>query len=371
MTQVSFTVVFQGQLLQGAELGQVKQRFASRFNVKPDRLNHFFSGEPVVLKAGLDKATADRLVCALQGIGAACRVVPVKPEPHQEDKTAGHWESDRPSMAAVQPLVRRPRMPQLEHAVAAPWQVGRDDEVAGTQEAHTEDDGQAPSLYDPKASFFQDRKKKDQEKSFSKVVHHLGCIGVVGAILITLSVGAIYLWRQHRGITHSAGILIHDEPLQVLTPDQETFVHNGYTIHPVANFELSARVLSTKRYKEGRISDLVPIDLALGWGPMSDTAVIEQIKISQSNRFYFYRVSPNSISLTLISHNSSNMHMIPANKKIFSQLKALRKGALIHLTGELVNVRAADGYFINTSLKRDDTGAGACEVFFLKQIEQR
>ena len=37
-----------------------------------------------------------------------------------------------------------------------------------------------------------------------------------------------------------------------------------------------------------RESDLAPVDLALGWGRMSDEAILKDIQISQSGRFYFW-----------------------------------------------------------------------------------
>lgn len=38
-------------------------------------------------------------------------------------------------------------------------------------------------------------------------------------------------------------------------------------------------------------------------------------------------------------------------------------------TGPLVDVRAPSGWSINTSLSRDDTGAGACEVVYVETFD--
>src|SRR6185369_12554143 len=60
----------------------------------------------------------------------------------------------------------------------------------------------------------------------------------------------------------------------------------GYRIAPLQSFSLEARVLASERYRFGREADLSPIDLALGWGAMSDSAVLADFDITQSGRFY-------------------------------------------------------------------------------------
>ena len=82
--------------------------------------------------------------------------------------------------------------------------------------------------------------------------------------------------------------LITEEPRQETT-DEEPFQHNDYKIIPRRTFYLEARVLSKRRYRTGREAQLAPFDLALGWGPMSDDTILKDIKITQSNRWYYYK----------------------------------------------------------------------------------
>ena len=41
------------------------------------------------------------------------------------------------------------------------------------------------------------------------------------------------------------------------------------------------------------------------------------------------------------------------------------------MRGYLVNVGGPDGFSWNTSLRRDDTGNGACEVFYVESVEAK
>jgi len=62
------------------------------------------------------------------------------------------------------------------------------------------------------------------------------------------------------------------------------------------------------------------------------------------------------------------VHAIPADDKVESQLRKLRPGQVVTLTGYLVDVRGPGGFAWNTSLRRDDAGDGACEIMWIEQV---
>ncbi len=156
--------------------------------------------------------------------------------------------------------------------------------------------------------------------------------------------------------------------IQQQSSNQHAFTHNGYYITPLEEFALEARVLATKDYIFGREAALSPVDLALGWGKMSDEAILKEIRISQSNRFYSWRVDQFPIPRKEIETQSANMHMIPASAQIEKTLKSMRPGQVVKLTGYLIEAKAKDGWRWKSSLTRDDTGAGACELVFVKSL---
>lgn len=144
---------------------------------------------------------------------------------------------------------------------------------------------------------------------------------------------------------------------------------NGYLIKPLEPFKLHARVLSSKQYLRGRESDLVPVDLALGWGPMADLSITNQITVTQSNRWYHWRVKTFPIPRREIETHSANMHLIPATPEIAAAIKAAQTGQMVQFVGELVNVSSQDGrWHWKSSLTRNDTGAGACELVLVKSF---
>ena len=190
--------------------------------------------------------------------------------------------------------------------------------------------------------------------------------------LFILSVVAFaYLWAtkwEDRPIVHPQGVLVRQAPVQKgIRPT--TFTVDDYLLTRKARFEIRARVLSRETYMAGREADLSPIDLALGWGPMSDQLNLDRIEISQSARWYRTRWDdPAPLSDQQVIRNSSNMHMIPAAKGVKKTLKELREGNVVTLKGFLVDVDHDSGWAWRTSMSREDTGAGACEIVYVESV---
>lgn len=189
-------------------------------------------------------------------------------------------------------------------------------------------------------------------------------------LLLLVGYGAWQAWAG-RAQPQPDGILAADEPRQVALGRSVRLEKPGYSLEPLARFEIEARVLGKEQYRSDREAALAPVDLALGWGRMSDSAVLKKISISQSNRFYFWRVDEFPIPQEEIVTSSGNMHMIPADAAIEKRLKALRAGQIVRLSGYLVEASTADGWHWRSSLSRSDTGFGACELVWVEDLAVR
>ena len=64
----------------------------------------------------------------------------------------------------------------------------------------------------------------------------------------------------------------------------------------------------------------------------------------------------------------SNMHIIPANPDIAKQIQQVKRGDLVRLQGELVEIRDKDLQW-TSSLSASDIGDGACELFRVSSIQ--
>ncbi len=136
------------------------------------------------------------------------------------------------------------------------------------------------------------------------------------ALYIILFLLAVLAWRdwRNREITHAPGILVAEQPRQAEINEPRFIRVEDYRLTLRAEFELRARVLSIENYRWGSEADLSPVDFALGWGVMSDQAVLDRISVTQGTRWYFTRYEfPPPVTDRQIITSSSNMHMIPAN----------------------------------------------------------
>jgi hypothetical protein len=189
--------------------------------------------------------------------------------------------------------------------------------------------------------------------------------------LCTLLAVAI-AWFSYRQCTdpiqHPPGVLVAAEPQQLESAAAEAFAHGDFQLKPLAHFSIEARVLHRRTYRD-RGAKLSPIDLALGWGRMSDQEVLDRLKISQSSRFYWYEYQlPPPIPQDEIVRHSTNVHVIPADHAIERACRSLRAGELIRLEGVLVEATGPNMGAWRSSLRRDDTGNGACELLLVRSV---
>ena len=173
-------------------------------------------------------------------------------------------------------------------------------------------------------------------------------------------------------IEHPPGVLVAAEPAQhEVAEANRTFSHGDFQLKPLARFSVEARVLHRKNYRD-RGAKLSPTDLAIGWGRMSDQEVLDRLTISQSMRFYWYEYQlPPPIPQDEIVRHSTNLHIIPADAAIARACKSLRPGEVIRLEGQLVEATGPEIGIWRSSLRRDDTGKGACELLLVESVVKR
>lgn len=189
-------------------------------------------------------------------------------------------------------------------------------------------------------------------------------------LLAALIVWGAHSWWKTRELQHGPGVVAPTAPEQASINSGNTFDLNGYRITPLADFVVQARLLSRESYRMGREAELSPIDFALGWGRMSDESVLAAMDIRQSNRFFFWQVQDElPIPRREIETSAANMHLIPADKTISNQLDRVRPGQVVRLSGYLVRADATDGWRWISSLSREDVGAGACELIYVKEVQ--
>ncbi|MBN2282246.1 MAG: hypothetical protein JXQ65_16815 [Candidatus Marinimicrobia bacterium] len=181
---------------------------------------------------------------------------------------------------------------------------------------------------------------------------------------------AILIFKPHfTTVKVPTGVMAPFEPYQN-TEDLPAPISMGLnTIMPLAHFKIEGKLLSKKRYITGKETELSPVDFAMGWGRMSDHQVVQQLRVSQRGRWYFWKPKKHlPIPRREIELHSANMHIIPANDFIKRKVLKAKKGQIVKLKGYLVRVIGQDWSW-KSSLSRNDTGGGACEIIYVEEFE--
>ncbi len=187
--------------------------------------------------------------------------------------------------------------------------------------------------------------------------------------LFVLLLAVLVLWKllQPDSVELGPGVLAAADPVQTTIDSPPVIERDEYRITALAEFQVRAKVLGRESYYSGREADLSPLDLALGWGRMSDEDILAGIDISQSGRWYRWRSETLPIPRREIETHSANMHLIPADEIVEDTLDDIRQGQIVELTGYLVRADTSDGWRWVSSLSRNDTGARSCELVYVKR----
>lgn len=195
---------------------------------------------------------------------------------------------------------------------------------------------------------------------------------LLGLIVVFLIYSGIKIANQEK-----SGPDYIAEPQQNVLSTQNIMMLDGKNgpvkVTLVAEYQITGVVKSKKNYTSDAAAEISPMDLALAWGNLNQKEIDQTISYSQSGRWYYYRLKESStIDLTQVQAQSSNTHLIPADKKVLAQLNKIKKHDVVELRGYLVNVvsEKMQTPWVS-SLTRVDTGNHACEIMVVTAVEKR
>ncbi len=182
----------------------------------------------------------------------------------------------------------------------------------------------------------------------------------------------VSLYSKYNVTRMGPGVFAPEEPEQVLIEEAEPFTFKGKKITPLAKFNITAKILSKKNYRWADSSDLVPVDLVLGWGHMSDESILKHVKVKQSHRRGRWRWQTMDLPYPIdkLENQISNMHLIPKDRQILSKINRAKTGDIVKFSGYLVKAGGEGSRWVS-SLSRTDSGEGACEVVWVESFSIR
>jgi hypothetical protein len=180
--------------------------------------------------------------------------------------------------------------------------------------------------------------------------------------------------RDTRESTYPAGILIKSEPHMARISNPTPWQVGKREIFPLVQFWMQGRVLCSERYDDDFLSDMCPIDIGMGWGPMSDQSIIDQLDFVQGNRKLEY--GPSDPDRPPPSYESlwqyvKNVHTLPAGNDIKKKVCSVRTGDLLEFTGYLVGIKENGEWKYLSSLKKEvGEDHTTCLIFWVTHFKK-
>lgn len=146
------------------------------------------------------------------------------------------------------------------------------------------------------------------------------------------------------------------------------FQESGCEFEVVKAIDFSARILSIRDYTDSRYydKDLVPYDIVFGWGNLTKKEYLENINITQNNRFFHYNYKD-------LNHNDfitdfDNFHIVN-NSYLNENIHYLKRYNNLSISGYLVNIKC-DNWNRNTSISFKDRSATSCEQLYITSMNE-
>ena len=149
-----------------------------------------------------------------------------------------------------------------------------------------------------------------------------------------------------------------------------------YVIKPKAHYQISGVVVSLSDANSWRnithmkVGDFINTrDLCVIWHENASNPRLGQFSFTHGDWTCYVQTHDTEAWRSFKLNELSNNHLLPATPEVADVLAKVRIGDQISISGQLVDY-STDGMPVRkTSLTRDDTGNGACEILYAKDIQ--
>lgn len=206
-------------------------------------------------------------------------------------------------------------------------------------------------------------------------------------LYLLLILPLIFVGKMVRQATYPNCLLIdekdlcfddEDNPVQIMCRHTRPLTvegKQGYqkaTMRFLARYRIKGLVVAIQQNQD-RASWMSAADVGIAWGKMADPEVDRFMNYSQRGRFLYSYPKPGlPVSGKYMQLHTSHNHILTVSNSMLNVVKNLAPGDKIVFDGYLVQLKGTGlrGGKFNwmSSLRRTDTGAGACETMYIEKI---
>ena len=174
---------------------------------------------------------------------------------------------------------------------------------------------------------------------------------------------------------------VRAEPQQHAAMTPAFAAHAGkvdYRVAPVADYEISGLVVS--RHDAAAWWDWIHrasndhlnvVDFCMVWGANAADGAYEKMSFSSGQFVCYIETDDATAAQPQYIRALSNNHLLTEDAAIARQLRKVRIGDQIRISGQLASYSHDAGFAFTrgTSTTRDDSGNGACETVFVRGVD--
>ncbi len=196
--------------------------------------------------------------------------------------------------------------------------------------------------------------------------------------IVSLACSAFFHWRSH-SLPSPARVAsqLKAEPLQTpitMAPFEET--RKGYTYKIIPRFSYTLYGLVVELNDSFAWYDITHVrakdflntrDLCVVWGDDAFSGLLDRISFSHGDWTCYFFTRDGEAFQKFRQNQFSNNHVIPANEEIARSIESADISDQIEMKGYLADYEN-HGFTRHTSITREDTGNGACEIIYVTEF---
>lgn len=195
---------------------------------------------------------------------------------------------------------------------------------------------------------------------------------VLNLCLLVLVALNIYSCRKKNELPVYAAFpeIVLQDPVQAPTrrpPFTVQVKDQTHDVKPLYNYSIAGLVVScgfSKNMAEYRNDDLNIMDAGIIWGGNLNPAVYRKIKFYNNGVWLHARTKDQDLWKLFDPQQLSNNHLLCNDPQLEKKIKGIKRGAVVSIKGCLVSYSGR-----SSSVKRSDSGDGACETIWVDEFK--
>jgi len=187
-----------------------------------------------------------------------------------------------------------------------------------------------------------------------------------------------FFQRNHLSANMSFDQQLQEEPRQYRTNEEAFPViinARAYFIEPLYDYTLYGMVVSLKQHNgdtglhKAWNDHLNVADLCVVWSDTAFSPHLNKVEFWNGQFTCFFQTNDRQAWESFNGTQLSNNHLITDDEYLRDKIKDIGIGDQIRINGWLANYQGSNGNKRGTSIVRTDTGNGACETIYVKDVQ--